>query len=572
MTFADLGIKFDSIGIGSALAQNKLVVPLNQRSYAWEQPHVRRLYEDFSAAIGREQKTYFLGTIVLAHGEDGDKGRLLVADGQQRLATTSILIAAIRDYLFEAGANERRAADKYTADYLLEYDEFENDSVGKLHLNTADNDYFLRSILLPPDDEVRAAAKPKGFSHDRIRDAAELARLQVENIVSTLPKQERSKRLFEWIRFLSKSVVVIVIQVPRHIDAYKMFETLNDRGLRASQIDILKNFLFSEAKEAVETEIQPRWASMVGVIESIGDDELLLNYVRHFWITRDGPTTEDKLAERFKESIKGRRQVVEIITSMEEQASDYVALLTPLEHPKFVDYGKDARQYLTAISNLLGISQIRPLLLAIIRNFDPAEAKKAFEQCLSWSVRFLIAGGGGGGVLDRHYGLRAQEVTKGQIKTAKALAAKMAPYVATDTKFQEAFARASVSKNVLARYYLHSLENYKSGERKPQIGYFESPENSVNLEHIMPDKPRDNWPISIGDAQVYHKRLGNMVLLSARENSKLGVQGFDEKRKIYKNSPFLLTQDVAGYTEWGGEQIDARQAELAELAPKVWHL
>lgn len=49
-----------------------------------------------------------------------------------------------------------------------------------------------------------------------------------------------------------------------------------------------------------------------------------------------------------------------------------------------------------------------------------------------------------------------------------------------------------------------------------------------------------------------------MALLSAQENSKLGVQGFDEKRKIYAKCPFLLTQEVAEYTEWGGEQIDTR--------------
>src|SRR5258708_103389 len=119
MSAPDLGIKFEPLGIGGALSHYRLVVPLNQRPYAWEKTHVERLYQDLSAAILSEDKTYFLGTIVLAHGEDG---LLLVADGQQRLATTSILIAAIRDYLFEAGPNERKTADKYGSTYLLEYD------------------------------------------------------------------------------------------------------------------------------------------------------------------------------------------------------------------------------------------------------------------------------------------------------------------------------------------------------------------------------------------------------------------------------------------------------------------
>lgn len=228
----------------------------------------------------------------------------------------------------------------------------------------------------------------------------------------------------------------------------------------------------------------------------------------------------DVLAEKFKDSIKGRKQAVEITLLLEEQAVDYVALLTPLEHPKFADYGKEARQYLAAITNLLRIEQIRPLLLAILRNFEIPKAKLAFELCLSWSVRFLVAGGGGGGVRDRHYGLRAKEVSAGEIKTAKELSRRMEQYIPSDTKFEDSFTRHQVSKAVLARYYLHSLENFKRGKTKPQVGYFEVPESSVNLEHVMADKPCDTWPISLDDAQAYPKRLSNMALRCGQRDSR----------------------------------------------------
>ena len=64
------------------------MVPPNQRSYAWEAPHVQTLLEDLSGTISADGAPYFLGTVVLTQGADG---RLEVADGQQRLATTSIL-------------------------------------------------------------------------------------------------------------------------------------------------------------------------------------------------------------------------------------------------------------------------------------------------------------------------------------------------------------------------------------------------------------------------------------------------------------------------------------------------
>lgn len=105
-----LGFQFKAIGIASALDQFDLKVPPNQQSYAWEGPHVRTLCEDFSSAISSDNQTSFLGTIVLTHRQDD---KLEVADGQQGLATTSILIAAIQDYLYQNGGHGKQSAEKF---------------------------------------------------------------------------------------------------------------------------------------------------------------------------------------------------------------------------------------------------------------------------------------------------------------------------------------------------------------------------------------------------------------------------------------------------------------------------
>jgi len=88
-------IEFDHIGIGTALLRHRFVVPLNQREYSWEQEHVLDLFHDLAKAINEAKSSYFLGTIVLTPGHGGVTE---VADGQQRLATTTILLGAIRDY------------------------------------------------------------------------------------------------------------------------------------------------------------------------------------------------------------------------------------------------------------------------------------------------------------------------------------------------------------------------------------------------------------------------------------------------------------------------------------------
>lgn len=93
---------------------------------------------------------------------------------------------------------------------------------------------------------------------------------------------------------------------------------------------------------------------------------------------------------------------------------------------------------------------------------------------------------------------------------------------------------------------------------------------TLNVEHVMPQRESPDWKIPEQTAQQFRKRLGNMVLLSPTENVKLGTRPFNEKRKVYAQSPVLLTQAVGSYKDWGPTQIDEWQEHLAELAVKIW--
>jgi hypothetical protein len=97
-------IHADLIGIGKLLKNSRFSVPPHQRPYAWQQEQVQELYRDVTDAKNRKSEEYFLGTIVLANGPDG---RQSIIDGQQRLVTVSVLIAAIRDYFAQNGQMQR---------------------------------------------------------------------------------------------------------------------------------------------------------------------------------------------------------------------------------------------------------------------------------------------------------------------------------------------------------------------------------------------------------------------------------------------------------------------------------
>jgi hypothetical protein len=82
-----------------------------------------------------------------------------------------------------------------------------------------------------------------------------------------------------------------MLRVPDDMNSYVMFETLNDRGLRTSQADLLKNYLFSQADERLP-EAQQKWAGMVASVEALGIDDIVMTYLRHVTISLYGHTVE----------------------------------------------------------------------------------------------------------------------------------------------------------------------------------------------------------------------------------------------------------------------------------------
>lgn len=557
-------IAIADIGIANVLARLQLAVPLNQRRYDWEVEYVEQLLHDLTKAFDARKPIYFLGAIVLTEGQRGFNE---VADGQQRLATTSIFLAAIRDYLLEL--NDEAGANQYQSEYLIKYDPPSGEHIPKLRLNVEDDNFFLNTILLPPKQRAADAAS-KYKSNERIQAAAQVASQHVRNITAALPVADKAKRLYDWIEFLRDKAIVVSITVPSHIsDSFRMFETLNARGLRASQVDILKNYLFGKTPETA-AKVHPKWISMLSTIESYGGDKLLLNFLRHFWISRHGPTTHNELGESIENTIVKESQAVDLVSALDKSAVDYVALLSPLQHPRWVGFPKATRTSIDILTNQLEAVQIRPLMLAVTSHFSPEEAQKAFQLFISWSVRFLIVGGGGGGKLDRYYGTRAQEVTAGKIKSVKQLAASMAAVVPGDQQFREEFASANVRSGALARYYLRALELHGK-EKLPQLLINQDPD-AVNVEHVMPVTPSEAWKIDAETAATFHKKLGNMVLLGAKENVAIGNGPFTKKKPVLAESPYTTTKDVAKRNKWGPEEIRTRQAGMADLAPKVWPL
>ena len=214
-------IQFEHKGIGAALAHNRFAVPLNQREYSWEKDHVEDLFGDLAnaMAIGGNQATYFLGTIVLTKVSEEVPE---VSDGQQRLATTTILLAKIRDYFFRIGDLKRAASIEQ--EFLKKTDLDTTDTLPRLRLNVDDNEFFTKTIVSSPDSPDRKT-DPIKESHKRIKKAAEIAGHHLESILGPHKEPARITRLLELVKFLRDGAQIILLRVPDHLNAFVMFET-----------------------------------------------------------------------------------------------------------------------------------------------------------------------------------------------------------------------------------------------------------------------------------------------------------------------------------------------------------
>ena len=260
-------------------------------------------------------------------------------------------------------------------------------------------------------------------------------------------------------------------------------------------------------------------------------------------------------------------------TGLEKGAKIYAALLNS-ESDYWNKYEIKTRNYIRTLI-LLGISQIRPLLIAVLSEFNKREVEKTLPLVISWSVRFLIHGGLGSGSLESNYCESAVEIRSGNIKTANELYKSLSEIIPNDSIFRMAFNNASVSapasKSVLARYYLRILESYIQGQDYYALEY-DNP-SKISLEHIMPATFVNNWnSLDKEEHKAFAKRLGNLALLKTKINSDAKSSPFKDKKEIYNKSEFKTTSMLGQYTNWEIDDIEKRQTYLADLAIKAWPL
>jgi hypothetical protein len=194
---------------------------------------------------------------------------------------------------------------------------------------------------------------------------------------------------------------------------------------------------------------------------------------------------------------------------------------------------------------------------------------RLLEICI---VRYLHIGGGNTGRFETTCAILARKIYAGEVTTATQARAELADVYPTDTEFRQALSTKEEENNQKAQYFLRKLEieaqrvasGAMPGELEP---------GTLTVEHILPRNPGSEWePVMAADPDLVEDcafSLGNLCLLTD-VNRRLGREPFSEKAKVYDISALLMTKEIASNSEWGRQQIEARQSKMASMAVNVW--
>lgn len=539
--------------IGQLLAMSSphIKVPDWQRNYSWTSTNVETFWEDLKRFDrinpGDGPQEYFLGSIVLVSSQDG---RNLLLDGQQRLATSAILLSAIRDIV---RVYREEAATRIQSRYLSDFDDATNTYVNKITLNTYDNEFFERLILQPRTSGYQEPS-PGLPSHNLIKEARTFFDAALVSETIDMNESAAFNRALRIQRVLTDRMSVIEVSSADEDSAAEVFETLNDRGIGLSTPDLLRNLLMRRASSTSRERVVNLWRDVL----QFESDNKIKSYLRHFWISSYGDVKTQSLYREIKNTVLEENiDSVDISVSLSESADVYRDIISG------VDSDPTAAGRLSEISLLgAGAGIIYPLLLAAKQTLDDEKFLEIIAISESLYVRHSIIMQRENSRLENIFYKAARRIrSKDNFNEIKKDIVDFAP---NDEELITAFSRLSISRRDTQRYILRALERDQRQTEELDIAL----PQRVHVEHIYPQQPREGLAFQNHDRFI--NRIGNLTLLSARINRSLQNADFATKKDSYAQSEIHLTRQLCAVDDWTTVAIDSRQATMASRVPFVW--
>ncbi len=527
--------------------KNQLVIPIYQRLYSWEKEQCKQLWDDIIKIGGNDKMDgHFIGPILyvldrITHSNNA----LLIIDGQQRLTTITLLLAALRNHLSD------EVKRKEIEDHYLINSDKDGDKKFRLILSESDKNTLLSLI----DKDRRKPSEPSSKIVENFK--------LFEEWVSNTDKLETI------FKGLEKLMIVGIALEKGKDDPQLIFESMNSKGIELAQTDLIRNYI------VMETEIEKQkgfynkyWRAME---EEFKQNETLFNqFVRHYLTikTREIPNI-NKVYVAFKRYQQERGIETEVLL---QDLQKYCGYFCQIAFKKEAD--KDLNK---ALGFLVDLERdvIYPLLLELYSDYsDGVLSKDDFIPIIalieSYICRRAVCGLGTNS-LNKVFPSFTKHIQKDQyFESLKAHFGSLTEKqrFPNNDEFKNLFITINFYKFQKNEYFFNRMENFDTKE----------PVNTeeLTIEHIMPQELTEEWKKDLGEnfQEIHNKYLhtiGNLT--KTGYNSTYRNKSFQEKRgmeKGFKDSPLRLNQSLRDLESFGEEEIKKRANDLADLALKIW--
>lgn len=538
---------------------DQYIIPLFQRYYSWKIEHWRRLCDDLRAVLAaEEQRIHFLGPMVCSSTKHvpGSPPTYHLIDGQQRMTTITLLLAAIRDEARDRGVP--LLANQITEQYLV--DPYRQD-LERFHLvpRLGDREAFVQIVeghWEKADQELQICQAYRFLR----RQVAFLARGDAE---------ARLKRIFHTV---ADRLHLVVICIDGE-NPYEIFDSLNSTGLPLAESDLIRNYVFMQVPMKEQDSFHAKqWLPFERMFDATGDYPALdLTAFYRDYGMRDGAYTERSAAfQTYREQTKASgstpgEQVAELVR--------YAGYYLKIQRPSTC---ADAQigNALRAL-RMLDVGTATPLLLHLMERHGTDQIDKATLVAVLGDLASFVLRRSVCGDSTRTYGRWFVEAITAIKRDVRG---DLRNYWVRrgwpdDASFVDELAHFPIYKREhrKCRLILERLE--ESFGHKEQVVL-----DKLTIEHVMPQAIGDSpdgvaWRAMLGaDWEADHTTLlhtlGNLTLTGY--NPELSNREFAVKQGALLDSHVVLNKHFKDTGAWNRQAIETRGAKLARTVAALW--
>jgi hypothetical protein len=556
-------------------------VPLFQRPYSWKKTNWESLWDDLYVLYeDDDSESHFLGSFVTQDIQStlGKVSSYIVIDGQQRLTTISILLAALRDLAS-------------TAEYYTKFSKAASvvDEIHELLTNRrGGEDAFLKILPTQIDRSAYSDVVSKKDIDKKTGSIYDAYRLFYKKANHIFAKETNSLDIDKFTTIIQNKVELVHISLGEKDNPSLIYESLNYKGQPLSQADLIRNYFFMQLPEEMHDHIyKDYWISLERRFKKPKNagDNYLVEMTNAFWyyLRKDGKTVNYKftfsaLKEKVETAKKNGTSVLDSFKDMYKFSEYYLYINFPNEEPDeklkswFVSWGE------------LNYRSVYPFLLNV---YDDCMQKKLelkeMEAILKILESFLIyrwfTNIESGGLNKTFISLYTKLKKKSETEIVDSQLLRSALKEGKGINIWPS--TASFKKAILERpIYAETQDNRKRIKFVFQRIHEKMSKESIifndlSIEHVLPQKLTPAWESALGENPTEkHEKwcdtLGNLTMMHRSDNSAASNKDFSAKLNFLKSSNLSLNSYFRNKKSWTISEIQKRGEYLAEMACTVW--